>query len=129
MDYSTLNRLKDKMEQATSAAQVASISVEIEKEERRLKEESNKVIASTEAILAQKELLIEQLKIVQEQNQLLLNTNSKLEEMLNAQIEANKEAKEDLTRSRRFNLVMMIISIVAMIAAIAGPIVTILVSR
>ncbi len=38
MDYSTLNRLKDKLEQATSAAQVASISAEIEKEERRLRE-------------------------------------------------------------------------------------------
>lgn len=38
MDYSTLNRLKDKLEQATSAFQVASISAEIEKEERRIRE-------------------------------------------------------------------------------------------
>jgi hypothetical protein len=42
---------------------------------------------------------------------------------------ANQEAKEDLKRSKRFNVAMMIISAVAMLAAIAGPIVTILVSK
>ena len=44
-------------------------------------------------------------------------------------IEANKEAKDELKRSKRFNFIMMIISIMAMLAAIAGPIVTIIVSR
>ena len=46
-----------------------------------------------------------------------------------AQVEANKEAKEDLKRSKHFNLAMMIIAIIAMLAAIAGPIATILVSK
>lgn len=38
MDSSRLNRLKEKLEQATSALQVANISAEIEKEERRMQE-------------------------------------------------------------------------------------------
>lgn len=129
MDYSTLNRLKDKLEQATSAAQVASISAEIEQEENRLREERAIATASTDAIMAQKRLLEKQIEMVQEQNQLLSNNYSKLKEMFDAQVETNKEAKEELKRSKRFNYIMMIISIVAMLAAIAGPIVTILVSK
>lgn len=129
MDYSTLNRLKDKLEQATSASQVMSISAEIEKEENRLREERAIAAASTDAIMAQKELLEKQIEIVQKQNQLLSNNYSKLEEMYDAQVESNKEAKEELKRSKRFDFIMMIISIVAMLAAIAGPIVTILVSK
>ena len=48
-----------------------------------------------------------------------------VEEMFDVQVEANKEAKEELKRSRQFNIAMMIIAIVAMLAAIAGPIATI----
>ncbi len=79
--------------------------------------------------MAQKRLLEKQIEMVQEQNQLLSNNYSKLKEMFDAQVETNKEAKEELKRSKRFNYIMMIISIVAMLAAIAGPIVTILVSK
>ena len=129
MDYSRLNRFKDKLEQATSAFQAASISTEIEKEESRLREEKAQANASAEAMMIQKELLEKQVEITQEQNQLLLNNYSKLEEMFKDQVERNKEAKEELKRSKRFNLIMMTISIVAMLAAIAGPIVTILVSK
>jgi hypothetical protein len=49
--------------------------------------------------------------------------------MYDSQVSANKEAKEELKRSRRFNIVMMVISTIAMLAAIAGPIATIIVSR
>ena len=49
--------------------------------------------------------------------------------MFDAQVEANKEAKEELKRSKRFNIGMMIIAIIAMFAAIAGPIATIWVSK
>ena len=49
--------------------------------------------------------------------------------MFDAQVGANKEAKKELQLSRRFNIAMMIIAIIAMLAAIAGPIATVLVSK
>ncbi|MBR0231701.1 MAG: hypothetical protein IJQ53_05700 [Clostridia bacterium] len=57
MDYSTLNRLKDKLEQATSAAQVASISAEIEKEERRIREAEEREERQKEALISSVESL------------------------------------------------------------------------
>jgi len=53
----------------------------------------------------------------------------KLQEMYNSQKESNDDARKDLHKSRVFNAWMMVIAIVAMLAAIAGPIVTVLVSR
>lgn len=49
--------------------------------------------------------------------------------MYNAQKESNDKARKDLHKSRVFNAWMMVIAIVAMLAAIAGPIVTVLTSR
>ena len=49
--------------------------------------------------------------------------------MYDAQVQSNSEAKEDLRRSCNFNAWMMVIAILAMLAAIAGPIATILVSQ
>ncbi len=60
---------------------------------------------------------------------LLQKQNAKLMEMYDAQVAANAEAKEELKRSKCFNVKMMIISIIAMLGAIASPIVTYLVSR
>ncbi len=57
MDYSTLNRLKDKLEQATSASQAASISAEIEKEERRIQEAEELEKRQKSAILSNIESL------------------------------------------------------------------------
>lgn len=81
-------------------------------------------VAGAEANIAQKELLEQQLKTMKEQNELLADNYNKLKEMYDAQIVSYKEAKEDLKRSRRFNIGMMIISIIAMLAAIVGPIIT-----
>ena len=92
-------------------------------------EREEKMVADAEANIAQKELLIEQLQAIKEQNDLLSDNYNKLKELYDAQVVANQEAKEELTRSKRFNVAMMIISAVAMLAAIAGPIVTILVSK
>ena len=92
-------------------------------------EREEKMVAGAEANIAQKELLIEQLQAIKEQNDLLSDNDNKLKELYDAQVVANQEAKEELTRSKRFNVAMMIISAVAMLAAIAGPIVTILVSK
>ena len=87
------------------------------------------MVAGAEASIAQKQLLEQQVEIIQKQNELLSDNYTKLKEMYDAQVEANKEAKVELKRSKRFNLAMMIIAIIAMLAAIAGPIVTFLVSR
>ena len=86
------------------------------------------IVAGAEANVAQKELLEQQLSTLGEQNKLLADNYSKLKEMYDAQVQSNSEAKEDLRRSRNFNAWMMVIAIIAMLAAIAGPIATILVS-
>lgn len=86
------------------------------------------LVAGAEASIEQKELLQQQLEVIRKQNVLLCDNYEKLKEMYDAQVKANKEANEELTKSKRFNAWMMVIAIVAMIAAIAGPIVTVLVS-
>ena len=92
-------------------------------------EREERMVAGAEASIAQKELLEQQVEIIQKQNELLLDNYTKLKEMYDAQVDANEAAKEELNRSKRFNIAMMIIAIIAMLAAIAGPIVTILVSK
>ena len=87
------------------------------------------MVAGAEASIAQKQLLEQQVEIFQQQNELLVDNYTKLKELFDAQVEANKEAKEELKKSKRFNLAMMIIAIIAMLAAIAGPITTILASK
>ena len=71
----------------------------------------------------------EHIRLLNQHNEQLLNNYKKLEEMYSAQKESNEEAREDLRKSRVFNGWMMVIAIIAMLAAIAGPIATILVSR
>lgn len=92
-------------------------------------EREERIVAGAEASIAQKELFEKQVEILLKQNELLSDNYNKLKEMFDAQVEANTEAKEDLKRSKHFNLAMMIIAIIAMLAAIAGPIATILVSK
>ena len=92
-------------------------------------EREKRMVAGAEASIAQKELQEQQVEFFQKQNELLSENYSKLKEMFDVQDEANKEAKEELKRSKRFNFAMMIIAIIAMLAALAGPIATIWVSR
>lgn len=67
--------------------------------------------------------------VTTQQNGLLSANYQKLEEMYNAQKESLKDSRKDLRKSRVFNAWMMVIAIVAMLAAITGPIATILVNR
>ena len=106
--------------------ETALFQVEQANQERINREK--RIVAGADASIAQKELLEHQLEIIQKQNELLSDNYLKLKEMFDVQVEANKEAKEELKRSRQFNIAMMIIAIVAMLAAIAGPIATIWVS-
>lgn len=96
---------------------------------REKAEKEKRMLAGAEANVAQKQLLEQQLDIIQKQNELLYDNFSKLKEMYDDQVQANKEAKDELERSRKYNKWMMAISIIAMLAAIASPIVTLWVSR
>ena len=94
-----------------------------------LKSQNDILAEQLKAEQAQREVLEEHLKVTTEQNALLSANYKKLEEMYSAQKESNDESREDLRKSRVFNGWMMVIAIIAMLAAIAGPIATILVSR
>ena len=139
MNYD-LNNLKFDSPVATSAKQLSEISREIARSHQTLVEASREaaietakrnatLVAGAEASIEQKELLQQQLEIIREQNALLCDNYEKLKEMYEAQVQENESAKEELKRSRRYNAWMMVIAIFAMLAAIAGPIATILVSQ
>lgn len=114
---------------ANSARQAAEISRLMDEKNQREAEHRAKLEAGAEADIAQKELLQRQLEALREQNGLLSENYKKLKEMYDSQVEANETARNDLKSSRKFNAWMMVIAIIAMLAAIAGPIVTFLVSR
>ena len=117
------------MSLATSARQVAEISRRMDEKNQQEAAHRAKLEAGAEADIAQKELLQSQLEALREQNGLLSENYKKLKEMYDSQVEANEAARNDLKSSRKFNAWMMVIAIIAMLAAIAGPIVTFLVSR
>ena len=133
LDFNNLSR---SLSAANSAMQAAAMAEEMERAQRIIAENNRQaaqrnetLVAGAEASIAQKELLEKQLETTQKQNALLCDNYEKLKELYDAQVQANKEAKDELVQSKRFNAWMMIIAIIAMLAAIAGPIATILVSR
>ena len=131
-DPDALNRKLDvancaKLEAAFKADMVRYDQI-IAEEGRRTAKRNATLVAGAEASIAQKELIEEQLEIIREQNKLLLDNYEKLKELYDDQVQANKDAKDDLEKSRRFNRWMMVISVIAMLAAVASPIVTLWVS-
>ncbi len=80
-------------------------------------------------IQEQNKLVAQQIEVLDEQNKLLASNYNKLKEMFDMQTTSYRDAQEDLRKSRSFNRWMMVIAVVAMLAAIAGPIATIIVSR
>lgn len=131
-----LSGLKEALSSANSAIQASAIADEIERNQRiadakarRSAERDATLIAGAEANIEQKELSQQQLEILREQNALLCDNYEKLKELYEAQVRENEDAKEELKRSRRYNGWMMFIAILAMLAAIAGPIATIWVSQ
>ena len=130
-----LGSLKETLSAVNSAMRVNTIAEEMAHGERvaaAIARESAKrdatLVAGAEASIEQKEILQQQLEMIREQNMFLCDNYEKLKEMYDAQMQANIEAKTELDRSKRFNAWMMVIAIIAMLAAIAGPITTILVS-
>ncbi len=130
-----IDELTKKIATVNSSIQVSVINEDIEKNQRLIEQISRHnakrnatLIAGAEANIAQKELFEQQIEIIQKQNALLFDNYSKLKELYDVQVQTTNSAKKELKRSNRFNIAMMIISIVAMIAAVAGPITTIIVS-
>ena len=126
-----MNREKARRDAKIVAGAEASVAQKELMEEQlvELKSQNDILAEQLKAEQAQREVLEEHLKVTTEQNALLSANYKKLEEMYSAQKESNDEAREDLRKSRVFNGWMMVIAIIAMLAAIAGPIATILVSR
>lgn len=131
-DPDALNR---KLNVANSAKLEAAFMADMVRCDQIIAEEGSRtakrnatLVAGAEASIAQKELLEEQLETIREQNKLLLDNYEKLKELYDDQVQANKDAKDDLEKSRRFNRWMMVISVIAMLAAVASPIVTLWVS-
>lgn len=131
-----LNSLNGTLSVANSALMASKIADEVERNQRLAATMARQsaardatLVAGAEASIEQKELLQQQLEIIREQNALLCDNYEKLKEMYDAQVQENESAKEELKRSRRYNAWMMVIAIFAMLAAIAGPIATILVSQ
>lgn len=130
-----LGSLKETLSAVNSAMRVNTIAEEMAHGERvaaAIARESAKrdatLVAGAEASIEQKEILKQQLEMIREQNMFLCDNYEKLKEMYDAQVQANIEAKTELDRSKRFNAWMMVIAIIAMLAAIAGPVTTVLVS-
>ncbi len=105
------------------------VSERIEEIRRYEAEKNAMILAGAQAEIEQKNLLQKQVEMYERQIKLQTDNYNKLAEMYSAQVQANEEAKKELKSSKRFNMAMMIISIIAMLAAIAGPIATILVSK
>lgn len=125
---SRINAQRDATIMAGAQASVAQKGL-LEQQLEEMKSQNDILAEQLKAEIAQKGILEGHLQVTAEQNKLLSANYSKLEEMYNAQKESYADAREDLKKSRTFNAWMMVIAIVAMLAAIAGPIATILVSR
>ena len=77
--------------------------------------------AGIDALIEQRDLMHQQAEILHEQNALLADNYDKLKEMYDAQVQANIEAKAELVQTKRQNAAMMVVSIIAMLATVAGP--------
>ena len=110
------------IQRANTARQVSEISLKQEKAMRAAEREKQERIKRDERKVAGAEANIAQ-------NEILLENNTMLKEMFDAQVEANREAKEESKKSKRYNAAMMIIAILTLVVAIAGLIVTIVASR
>ena len=93
------------------------------------KKEAERSAEQQKVLLKGAEASVEKIELLKQQNKLLSDNYEKIKEMYDSQLEINRETRNDLKSSRTFNAWMMVIAIIAMLAAIAGPIATIIVSR
>ncbi len=111
-----------------SAAQMAEVERKMDAIKRETAaQQARRDLALSEAAeagKAQLELLQTQVIYLKEQNSLLQENYNKLNELYRMQQQSAQNAKEDLKISRRFNICMLVVSVVSMLAAVIVPIVT-----
>ena len=107
----------------------ASALMEMTERERHAEEAMRRVAAEKDAqlkagidaIIEQRDLTQQQVDILHEQNALLADNYEKLKDLYDDQVQANIDAKAELVKTKRHNAAMMVVSVIAMLAAIAGP--------
>lgn len=132
MDFNGLNELVEKMTQSKSLnfSPIVPQSFEVKIPDIETISASDSITGDIiHSIQEQNELSTKQVELLVQQNQLLSQNYNKLRDMYSTQARAYQESREDLRSSRIFNRWMMVIAVIAMLAAIAGPIVTVLVSN
>ena len=109
-----------------SAQRVAQISRDFE--ERRQAEFAHRATleAGAKASVEQRKLLEQQVDLLKTQNSQLTDNYNKLKEMYDRQVREAEEAKKDLKKSWRFNVCMLVIAVISMLAAVAGPVMSLL---
>lgn len=93
------------------------------------KKEAERSAEQQKVLLKGAEANVEQIELLKQQNKLLSDNYEKIKEMYDSQVESIEESKRQLRKTQKLNVWMLIIAIIAMLAAIAGPITTILVNR
>ena len=109
-----------------NSAQSAGAAMDAIREKERQESDHRAALeAGANAAVSQQKLLEQQISLLKEQNCTLSENYAKLEEMYRAQVKDAEDSKEELHRSRKFNGWMMVIAVISMLAAVAGPIITI----
>ena len=108
---------------------IKAIEQALHEHSKREEERKNTLEAGAKASIYQKELMEKVIGLLLEQNEALLGNCTMLKDMYDAQVKATEDSREDLRRSRIFNGWMMIIAVISMAAAIAGPVIPIMVDR
>lgn len=126
-----INELNNTIADTNSATKVAESAEKIRHNKQffyetrcEAEKRNTTLVAGAKANIEQRELLEQQLEFMQQQNILLCENYEKLKEMYDNQVQTNLESKEDLAQSRKHNKWMMVISVVSMLAAIGGTIIT-----
>lgn len=127
VDFSGLNRTLSNLNSAMRVDAIAEEMAHGERAAAAIARETAKrdatLVAGAEASIEQRDLIEQQLDILREQNLLLLDNYEKLKELYDAKVQENADAKDDLKRSRRYNVWMMVVSVISMLAAIASTVI------
>ena len=108
-----------------SAQTAARISKDFEERGQAENQHRAKLEAGAEAAIEQNCLLKQQVDLLTDQNKQRSENYDKLKELYDRQVDEADSAKEELRQSKRYNAWMMAITIISMLAAIAGPIISI----
>lgn len=124
-----MDNFKIGMPTSFPGASSASALMEMTERERHAEEAMRRVAAEKDAqlkagidaIIEQRDLTQQQVNILHEQNALLADNYEKLKDLYDDQVQANIDAKAELAKTKRYNAWMMVVSVIAMLAAIVSP--------